>query len=148
MRTLIAILALAGAIVSALALRIHYSTETAPCSIHDRWDCGIVNHSSYAEVEHMPVAAIGIGGYLLLALMALFRWRFPLFLSAIIALGVALRLTFVEEYLLRMWCLYCVISQILIAVIALLALGWFTAEYLSLRRLRCSATSGDNTERL
>ncbi len=65
MRYLIAVLAFAGLVVSSLALQVHYSTGTEPCSINERWDCGIVNHSSFAEIEHIPVAAIGIAGYLI-----------------------------------------------------------------------------------
>jgi vitamin-K-epoxide reductase (warfarin-sensitive) len=134
MRYLISILALAGVIVSILTLHIHYSTETTPCSINDHWDCGIVNHSSFAEIAHAPVAAIGIVGYLLLGALALLRWRFPLFLTALVGLGFALRLTFIEKYVLEVWCFYCVISQILIGMIILLSLGWFTAEYVGLKR--------------
>jgi vitamin-K-epoxide reductase (warfarin-sensitive) len=138
-RYLIAALTLAGAIVSALALHVHYSSDTAPCSINEHWDCGVVNRSPFAEIEHVPVAAIGIGGYLLLGGLALARWRFPLFLCTTIALGFALRLTFLEEYVLQVWCLYCVISQVLIGVITLLSLGWFLAEYLGLKRAARSA---------
>ena len=53
MRYLIALLAVAGMVVSYLALRVHYSTESAPCSINEKWDCGIVNHSPYAEIRGM-----------------------------------------------------------------------------------------------
>jgi len=49
MRYLIALLALAGVVVSALALQVHYSTATEPCDINAKWDCGIVNHSPFAE---------------------------------------------------------------------------------------------------
>jgi len=135
-RYLIAILALAGVIVSGLTLRVHYSTETAPCAINEHWDCGIVNHSSFAEVAHIPVAAVGILGYLMLATLSIFRWRFLLFLTALVGLGFALRLTMIEEYALGTWCLYCVISQIIIAFITLASLGWFTMEYAALRRAR------------
>ena len=62
MRYLIALLALAGVVVASLALRVHYSTETEPCSINEKWDCGIVNHSPYAMIGPVPVAAIGIVG--------------------------------------------------------------------------------------
>ncbi len=134
MRYLIVLLTLAGAVVSVLALRVHYSTGTEPCSINDRWDCGIVNHSSFAVIGHIPVAAIGIAGYLALAGLAFARRRFLLFLTALIGLGFALRLTFIEEFALGAWCLYCVISQVIIALIVLLALAWFTAEYVTLRR--------------
>jgi uncharacterized membrane protein len=134
MQYLIAVLALAGVVVSAMALRVHYSTATEPCSINDRWDCGIVNHSSFAEIERIPVAVLGIVGYLSLAALAFARQRFLLFLAALIGLGFALRLTFIEEYVLQVWCLYCVISQAIIAVLTLLGLGWLTAEYIALKR--------------
>ncbi len=134
MRSLIALLALAGVVVSILALRVHYSTGTEPCSINEKWDCGIVNHSPFAEIDHVPVAVIGIAGYLALAGLALARRRFLVFLAALAGLGFALRLTFIEEFALGAWCVYCVISQALIALITLLALGWFTAEYLALKR--------------
>jgi len=139
MRYLIAILALAGVVVSALALRVHYCADTEPCSINEKWDCGIVNHSPFAEVLHIPVAAIGIAGYLALAGLALARQRFLLFLAALAGLGFALRLTFIEEYVLQVWCLYCVISQAVIALIVLLSLGWLAAEYLALKRANRAA---------
>ena len=134
MRYLIALLALAGVVVSALALRVHYSTETQPCSINEKWDCGVVNHSPFAEIAHVPVAAIGIAGYLALAGLALARQRFLVLLAALVGLGFALRLTSIEEFALCAWCIYCVISQVVIALITLLSLGWFTQEYIALRR--------------
>lgn len=139
MQYLIVLLALAGTVVSVLALRVHYSTGTEPCSINDRWDCGIVNHSAFSLIEQVPVAAIGIVGYLVLAGLAIGRQRFLLFLATLVGLGFALRLTFVEEYVLQVWCIYCVISQAIIAVITLLSLGWLTAEYIGLKRARRAA---------
>jgi vitamin-K-epoxide reductase (warfarin-sensitive) len=133
MRYLIALLALAGVAVSILALRVHYSTGTEPCSINAKWDCGIVNHSPFAMMGHIPVAAIGIAGYLALAGLALARQRFLLFIAVLIGLGFALKLTFIEEYVLLVWCLYCVISQTIIALITLLSLGWLTQEYIFLK---------------
>jgi vitamin-K-epoxide reductase (warfarin-sensitive) len=130
MRYLIAILALAGVVVSSLALQVHYTTGTEPCSINEKWDCGIVNHSSYSEFEHVPVAAIGIAGYLVLALLALLRRRGLLFAALLPALGFALYLTHIEKDILQVWCLYCVISQGLIALLTLLSLGWLVSEEL------------------
>jgi uncharacterized membrane protein len=124
MRYLIAVLALAGLVVSSLALQVHYSTGTEPCSINERWDCGIVNHSTFAEIEHIPVAAIGIAGYLVLALLALVRRRGLLFLATLIGLGFALYLTHIEKDILQVWCLYCVISQGIIALLTLISFGW------------------------
>ncbi len=64
MRYVIAVLALAGAMVSGLALQVHYTIATTPCSINEKWDCGVVNHSSYSLIDGVPVALIGIVGYL------------------------------------------------------------------------------------
>ena len=128
MRYLIVLLAMAGMVVSILALRVHYSTATEPCSINEKWDCGIVNHSSFAEIAHIPVAAIGIAGYLALAGLALARRRILVTVAAIVGLGFALYLTHIEKDVLMVWCLYCVISQGIIAVTTLLALGWVVVD--------------------
>jgi uncharacterized membrane protein len=124
MRYLIAILALAGVVVSTLALRIHYSTGTEPCSINEKWDCGIVNHSEFSEIAHVPVAAIGIAGYLALAGLALARRRVLVVGAAVIGLGFALYLSHIEKDILQVWCLYCVISLGIVALITMLSAGW------------------------
>ncbi len=134
MRFAIVILSVAGALVAALALQVHYSTATEPCSINEKWDCGVVNHSPFAVVGHVPVAAIGIAGYLALAVLAVTRQRLVLHVAALIALIFSLRLSFIEEFDLQVWCLYCVISQGIIGLISLLSLGWLAAEYISLKR--------------
>jgi vitamin-K-epoxide reductase (warfarin-sensitive) len=134
MRYLLVILAAAGIVVSSLALKVHYDTGTEPCSINEHWDCGVVNHSSFAMIGSIPVAAIGILGYLMLGALALMRQRFALLLAVFAGFCFALRLTFIEEYALLVWCLYCVISQIVIALMLVLSLGWFTAEYFGLKR--------------
>ncbi|MFP5209267.1 MAG: vitamin K epoxide reductase family protein [Acidobacteriota bacterium] len=136
MRYLIAALALAGIVVSALALHVHYSTGTEPCSINATWDCGIVNHSSFAMMGPIPVAAIGIAGYLLLGALALMRQRFLLLMAVFGGFCFALRLTFIEEFALQVYCLYCVISQCIIALLLLLSISWLAAEYISLKRSR------------
>lgn len=124
MRILLALLAFVGIVVSAMALHVHYSTGTEPCSINERWDCGIVNHSSYAEIAHVPVAAIGILGYLGLAAAALRGWRILFTGLAMVGCLFALYLSHIEKDVLGVWCLYCVISQILIAVLVVIGLAW------------------------
>ena len=121
MRTIIFVLAVLGIVVASLALQVHYSNKAEPCDINAHWDCGIVNHSRFSMVGGVPVAAIGIAGYLVLALLALFRKRQWALIFAVAGLGYALYLSHVEASLLEVWCLYCVISQGIIALIALLA---------------------------
>lgn len=124
---LIVLFCLAGVLTASLALGEHYNTGSSPCSINDRWDCGIVNHSPYALIRGVPVALIGILGY---ALMAATAGRFPR-LTALLALGAlvfSLRLTSIEWKTLGVWCIYCVTSQSIIVVVFLLALAaaWFS----------------------
>lgn len=134
MRYVLLVLALAGAIVSTLALRVHYETGTLPCDINEHWDCGVVNHSSFAMIGSVPVAAVGILGYLAIGIVAFMRQRFLLLLTVFAGFCFALRLTFIEQYALLVWCLYCVISQCIISLILLCSLGWFVSEYLGLKR--------------
>jgi uncharacterized membrane protein len=81
------------------------------------------------------VAVFGIAGYLALAGLALAQWRVLLSAAAVIGMEFALWLTFIEEYVLQVWCLYCVISQVIIALITLLSLGWLAEEYIALKRV-------------
>jgi len=103
-RYVIVLLAILGIVVSSLALKVHYDDAgKEPCSINDKWDCGVVNHSPYAVIHGVPVATIGIIGYVLIAV---------------------LYLTNIEAHVLEVYCLYCVISQGIIALLALLSIGW------------------------
>jgi uncharacterized membrane protein len=134
-RYLIILLAIAGIVVSSLALKVHYDTGSEPCSINDKWDCGVVNHSPYAVIYGVPVAAVGIVGYLLIAILAFLRKRGWLALAVLVGLAFALYLTNIEAHVLEVWCVYCVISQAIIAVLTLLALVW-----LGWARFRSTAT--------
>jgi vitamin-K-epoxide reductase (warfarin-sensitive) len=120
MRWLLLVLAVVGLGVSIAALREHYNTGTSPCRINDVWDCGVVNHSPYSVIAGVPVAAIGIGGYALLAVLAWKKaWRL-LLAAALIGLVFSLYLTQIEANpnKLGVWCIYCVISLAMISLIS------------------------------
>ena len=125
MRIAIVVFAVLGIIVSALALKVHYDDPgKEPCSINDKWDCGVVNHSPYAVIYGVPVAAIGIAGYLLIAALAFLRRPTILLPFVLVGLAFALYLTHIEAKVLEVYCLYCVISQGIIAILTLLSLAW------------------------
>ena len=128
MRWLLVALAVVGIVVSALALREHYRTDPSPCSINERWDCGIVNHSPFAMLHGIPVAVLGMGGYLLLGLLAFRRayaWMAPVVTAGLL---FAVHLADVENYVLGVWCIYCVMSLGIISLIALLVFGAVIAD--------------------
>src|SRR5450755_1969160 len=123
MRFVLALLAVLGIAASGLALREHYRTDTSPCSINEKWDCGIVNHSPYAVLWGVPVAVIGIAGYLLLGILALKRRYGILLPLSLAALAFSLYFAHIEKDILGVWCIYCVASLGLISVFTLLTLG-------------------------
>src|ERR1700692_607359 len=123
MRWVLICLAVVGIVASSLALREHYRTDTSPCSINEKWDCGIVNHSPYAVLSGVPVATIGIAGYLLLGILALKRWYGILLPVALAGLAFSLYLAHIEAHLLGVWCIYCVASLGVIFAFSLLTVG-------------------------
>ncbi len=130
MRYILVLLATLGIVVSALALREHYRTEgDSPCSINERWDCGIVNHSPYAVRWGIPIAVFGIAGYLLMGALAWRRaYRFVL-VVALAALAYSLYLAHIEAHVLGVWCIYCAISLVDISLITLLALTTVFSQF-------------------
>jgi uncharacterized membrane protein len=123
----IAVLSLAGAVVSAISLQRHYAKSTTTyCDFGEKFNCDIVNRSEYSTLMGIPVAAIGVAGYaLLLTLATYFRLRTEtptrLLIASLAGLGFALYLTYVEAFLLNTWCILCVSSLGLIALITVLA---------------------------
>jgi uncharacterized membrane protein len=65
------------------------------------------------------VATIGIVGYALIGLLALLKKHRLTLIAALLGCTYALYLTSIEERVLQVWCLYCVISQALIACLLL-----------------------------
>src|ERR1035437_3762861 len=96
----VAVLSLAGMIVSAVSLERHYAkSATAYCDFSQKFSCDIVNRSEYSSLMGIPVAAIGVAG-----------------------LAVAFYLTYIEAYVLTTWCILCLASLVLISLINLLAI--------------------------
>jgi len=123
MRYVLVLLTFLGFIASGLALREHYRTDSSPCSINEHWDCGIVNHSPFAVLAGIPVAVIGMAGYVFLAVLAIKR-AYGLFLAAaLVGLSFSLYLAHVEAHILGVWCIYCVASLVVISLLTLLSLG-------------------------
>jgi len=124
MKYILLLLSLMGIIVSSLALREHYREYgDSPCSINEHWDCGVVNHSRYAMLGPIPVATVGILGYILMAILALFRAYRLLIIPIFAGLAFSLYLANIEAHVLGVWCVYCVISLGIISLMSLLDLA-------------------------
>jgi uncharacterized membrane protein len=124
----LAVLSLAGVVVSAVSLQRHYAkSATTLCDFSQKFSCDIVNRSEYSTIEGIPVAGIGVAGYAALFMLATF-WKFRaetpnrLLGAAIGGLAFALYLTYIEAYELMTWCILCLISLLLISLICFLAI--------------------------
>jgi vitamin-K-epoxide reductase (warfarin-sensitive) len=129
MKYLLLILAVFGMVVSSLALREHYREYgDSPCSINEHWDCGVVNHSPYAMLGPVPVATVGIAGYILMAILAFLRSYRLLLVPTLAGLAFSLYLAHIEKDILGVWCIYCVISLGIISLMSLFNLGAVVAQ--------------------
>jgi len=125
--TSILLLSLAGVVVSTVSLYHHYGkSESSFCDFGGKFNCDIVNRSIYSHIGPIPVALIGILGYLFLALLSHFCRSKPdgktfLFVASLAGLGFALYLTYIEGFVLAAWCVMCLTSLALIFTITILA---------------------------
>ena len=129
--TIIAVLAVAGMAVSSVSLYHHYQkSKTSFCDFGQSFNCDVVNRSEYSSVAGIPVAGIGVAGYLaLFLLVTVYRDRREspavLFFGAVGGLLFALYLTYIEGFVLGAWCILCLSSLTIIFVTAVLAAAVF-----------------------
>ena len=156
MKYLIALLAVAGIVVSSMALHVHLMDPNAapPCAVSEHWDCGTVGHSRFSwflpktteESEgdvppsklHIPVAALGIAAYAAIAILALMGRTWLVFELAQVGFFFAALLSYIEAYILEMWCIYCVWSQGIIAAIFLLSAVALLLQQCKKKRCACA----------
>jgi uncharacterized membrane protein len=123
----VALVALAGVVVSSVSLYHHFSTsKTSFCNFGESFNCDIVNRSSYSMLAGVPVALIGVIGYLLIiGLATIYRHKAETPILLLIAstggLGFALYLTYIEKFVLAAWCILCLTSLGLILSTAVLS---------------------------
>src|SRR5215472_6685260 len=123
----IVLISVAGVIVSSVSLYHHFGTsKTSFCTFGESLNCDLVNRSSYSTVLGVPVALIGILGYLLIvALATVYREKAETPALLLIASGgglaFALYLTYIEKFVLQVWCVLCLGSLALIFSAAVLS---------------------------
>jgi len=146
------LLAIAGVGISAFLLANHYQVVSAAfCSIASWSDCDRVNASAWSEIAGVPVAALGLIGFSVIAALALElrlrevpRFR-PWHLFAVALGGAAFGtyLTLVEVMVLGLFCLLCLASFLLgIAILAFAVLAILAER----RELVRKAALGSSTQ--
>jgi uncharacterized membrane protein len=112
----------AGLLVAGYLAMIETTQAEATCGIVG--NCNAVNQSAYAQFLGIPVAVIGIVGYLtILALWVAGQvtsksWIDALrFIAILLGVGFSVYLTFVEPFVLRESCVWCLTSAVLMVLL-------------------------------
>ena len=93
-------------------------------------DCSIVNASRYSEINKIPVAVIGVGGYTALLAILLLERRpgfikqnatMLFFALSLLGFFFTVYLIFVEIVLIKAYCPFCITSQVAMTLIFILS---------------------------
>jgi len=115
------LLALAGVALSGYLLANHYGIGSGICSINPTIDCDKVNTSPYSEILGIPVALIGMLGFVAIFVVGYLGRFYPdtwvgerygllLVLLALVGAVFATYLTYIELFVILAICPFCVAS--------------------------------------
>lgn len=127
------VLSLIGVGISLYLYLIHINAaDSGICQVDAVFDCKTVDNSPYAITFGIPNSVLGMIGYGLMALGALWKMlekkRDPgidlyLFLVTLGGLGFSLYLTGIEAFVIHAWCIFCLASQaVMLAIFTLTAI--------------------------
>jgi uncharacterized membrane protein len=121
-------LAILGTLVS-IYMTIFKLTENSKMCLGNG-GCTVVNSSRYSEVSGIPVALIGVGGYLVILAVLFFENRMKVLIQngTLIVFGLALvgflftiYLVYAELALIHALCPFCITSQITMTILFILS---------------------------
>ncbi len=122
----ISVLTVLGIFVAGYLTWSHYSGDPVYCGTSN--SCELVNSSRFAYLGPIPVALIGLTGYLIILVLSLIpskedrQWPMLLiFGGALIGVMLQWYLFYIEVAVLRAICYWCVTSQTIITLIFLLS---------------------------
>ena len=132
----ISILSIIGILISAYLTYLHYVPEKLSasfCNLSNYLSCATVNQSSYAVFLGIPVALIGVAGFLLLLYLSFSSFRYAniiLFYSSAIGTIFMLYLLIAELFIIKALCIFCIAVLLIIGAIFLIALKAYGKESL------------------
>ncbi|HEV3318955.1 MAG TPA: vitamin K epoxide reductase family protein [Solirubrobacteraceae bacterium] len=128
LRTTLIVLAALGIALAGYLTYLHYSGTTPPCSIKGN-PCSQVQKSRYSELAGVPVALIGLLGYIVILGSLLApegeQARFATMALTLGGLGFSAYLTYREVFTLHKICEWCVGSAVLMTIMMCLSVWRF-----------------------
>jgi uncharacterized membrane protein len=125
LRVAVALVAVAGVAVAGYLTYVHYQPDALICT--SGGGCETVQESSYAELAGIPVALLGLLGYV--AVLVLVAWDSELArtLAAAIALtaaGFAVYLIVLQAFVIDAWCVWCLVNDVVIVPLLAITTVW------------------------
>ncbi|MFH1683003.1 MAG: vitamin K epoxide reductase family protein [Candidatus Woesearchaeota archaeon] len=128
---LVILLSILGIFISAYLVKVHYSETNALCDLGPVLSCSEVSKSPQAEFLGIPLAFIGLMGYCFLGLVSYgiylrdrLNWRNLIYQKivssegllffSLAALLISVYLTYSEFFIIKVICLFCLFSQVVI----------------------------------
>ena len=126
---LILILSVLGIAVSLYLIYVKLTSSTVICGIGD---CGAVQNSKYSQLFGIPVAAFGVLYYFVMFALTYVLEQKPnktlttvKYLWVLWGVGFSVYLTYLELYVIHAICMWCVISLVVVLLIAVVsAVEW------------------------
>jgi uncharacterized membrane protein len=149
LRTTLIVLAALGVALAGYLTYLHYSGTTPPCSIKGN-PCSQVQKSRYSELAGVPVALIGLLGYIVILGSLLApedeRTRFVTMALTLGGLGFSAYLTYREVFTLHKICEWCVGSAVLMTIMMGLSVWRFLRGDVDARARALAQAQADGLE--
>src|SRR3989344_1778455 len=127
--TFILLLSFLGLIDSTYLAIKHYSTSSIPCPPNIKEaNCDIVTNSTYSTVGPIPLAVFGMLYYLILIILSYIylkvRHNMIKFIQILTIIGflVSTALVYIQLFVLRSICVYCMISAVITTFLLVLSI--------------------------
>ncbi len=125
LRAAVALLALAGVVVAGYLTYVHYQPDALICT--SGGGCETVQESSYAELAGIPVALLGLLGYVAVLVLVVWDSELARTLAAAIALtaaGFAVYLLVLQAFVIDAWCVWCLVNDVVIVPLLAATTVW------------------------
>jgi uncharacterized membrane protein len=121
----VAIVALVGVAVAGYLTYVHYRPAALICTAGG--GCETVQESSYAELIGIPVALLGLLGYV--AVLVLVAWDSELARTlaaavALTAVGFVVYLITLQAFVIDAWCVWCLVNDLVIVPLLAVLTVW------------------------
>jgi uncharacterized membrane protein len=113
-------LSVIGIAIASYLVYVHYADVKPICSISH--GCETVQKSKYAKLAGVPVALIGLGGYVAIFASLFIRSEAGRLAGAglaLVGIGFSAWLTYLEAARIHAWCQWCVGSAIVMTLLAI-----------------------------